>query len=121
MDSKKKKILIVTGVIFILIILVVNYLLSKDGSEIEPTPVAQEAPDSYFSTENYPDTEIPKTETVRAGGSIVKNFYTDENKISPKGDVIISETSNYTIFYFEADDSFLISITTSPFKELPIA
>ena len=118
MDSNKKKIILITGVIFIVIVIVVNFLLPGDGSEIDPTPVTQEVPDSYFSTENYPDTEIPKTETVRAGGSIVKNFYTEGNKISPKGDVIISETSNYTIFYFEADDSFLISITKLPFEEM---
>lgn len=117
MDNKKKKILIISGVIFVLIVILVNILLPGEGDEPEPSPFSQEAPDSYFSTENYQDTETPETETVKAGGSIVKNFYSEGNKVSPKGDVIIAETSSYTIFYFKSDDSFLISITTSPFED----
>ena len=117
MNSKKKKILIISGVIFVLIVILVNIFLPDNDTESEPTLISQEAPDSYFSTENYPEVETPKTETVKAGGSIVKNFYIDENKVSPKGDVIIAETSSYTIFYFKNDDSFLLSITASPFEE----
>lgn len=118
MNDKKKKILIISGVIFILVVIVVNIILPKADDEIEPAPISQEAPDSYFSTENYQGTDTPKEETVKAGGSFVKNFYSDENKISPEGDVIIAETSNYKIFYFKVDDSFLISITEPPFEDI---
>lgn len=118
MDSKKKKILIISGVVFVIIVVLTNILLPKEDAEIEPDLISRDSPDSYFSSENYQDTEIPRTETVKAGGSIVKNFYNEDKKVSPKGDVIITETSNYTIFYFKADDSFLISITTSPFEDI---
>lgn len=117
MNSKKKKILIIIGGVFVLTVVLVNIFLPDNDSETESTPVSQDTPDSYFSTDNYQDTEIPETDVVKAGGSVIKNFYNDERKVSPKGDVVITETSSYTIFYFKSDDSFLLSITTSPFEE----
>ena len=114
--NKKRTVLIISIIVFVGII-IVGAFIPKD-EETFPTPEPQERPkDSYFSRQVRDNVNLPSEKTIEAGGVYVENFYTNDKDISPKGDVILAETSNYTIFYFNNDDSFLISILSESFDE----
>ncbi len=63
-------------------------------------------------TTTPPDPNAPTIEVPTAsGGKIpVNNFYKHPVELSPAGDVLIAETSNYRFLYIPFDGSFLIVI-----------
>jgi hypothetical protein len=120
MNSKRKTLIVVAVIVFVVFLIIGNLFIPKDMPEPTPTPFsARKAPaNSYFSTDEETAEEFTFSEdTITAGGGKVINFYKDNPSISPKGDVHINENPNFDIFYFKIDDTFLITITASPFED----
>lgn len=56
---------------------------------------------------NAPTVTVP---TISGGTLAVKNFYKKPKEVLPHGDVVITETSDYSFLYIAYDKSFLITI-----------
>lgn len=120
MKNKRKTIIIIAVIVFVVFLILGNLFIPKDDPEPTPTPFsARKAPSSsYFSTDEETVDEFTFDEdTITAGGGKVINFYKDNPRISSEGDVHINNNPNFDIFYFKIDDTFLITITTSPFAD----
>ena len=101
----KKIFFIITTLVFIVIIFLILSLLPelKGGSQkISPTPAINNQQD-----------------TIQISNTPIKNFYKDAAKIDKQGDVYIVNVPNkYQILYMERFNSFIISVTGSPFEDL---
>jgi len=110
--SNKKKLLIISIIVLILIIWIVGYIISnkeKPTEEIVLSPMPSPTSAPYIP---------PQSSKIDVNGVEVNNFYKNALMTQDDGYALFDQTTRYKIAYIPVDDSFLISITDNPFETI---
>lgn len=81
-------------------------IIPPGGGNATGTPPATTTP-PFVPDLNAPTVTVP---TISGGTLAVENFYKKPKELLPHGDVVITETGDYSFLYIAYDQSFLITI-----------
>ena len=124
-----RKFLIITVVAFVFLVIIIVVLMfsgPEKGTETVPTPIP--LPTDEYYRQISPGMEqaviptvvisLPPTDKVIINKVVVNNFFPKATKINQYGDYSLLKNEEYKILYEAQFNLFLISIISSPFKEI---
>ncbi|BCX14440.1 MAG: hypothetical protein KatS3mg088_123 [Patescibacteria group bacterium] len=119
-----KNIILVTVFFIATLLSLVGIFINKPKKEANKTEVVQkttyQTPSLTTATEPIETNKVINTTSpkIKVSGIEVNNFYKKADIIKDDGYARFVKEKNYEIMYIPVDNSFLISITGSPFEEI---
>lgn len=111
-NFKYKKILIITGLVLAVVVIIVGHFMPE---EVEQLTNLVTTPETGI-VQKISKGEIPKSETITISDIEIGNFYKGKAQKTSYGDVLIETKDEYHIIYHPENESFLVSVLSSPFE-----